>query len=180
MNVLQSLHKDHVNFDRLLGLLGEQLTLLQRAGLPDFQLMLDIVDYLQNYADLYHHPKEDAIYGFHLERSTEGRAEIEFVIRQHDDLRQSTSYVRRAIDGILHGDIMLRTAFTGQLAGFIKQQGTHLDAEESYLFPLLNRRFTAADWRYIERLIPARTDPLFGDSVLKQYATLLDRIAAVC
>ncbi|MCP5424910.1 MAG: hemerythrin domain-containing protein [Gammaproteobacteria bacterium] len=180
MNVLQSLQKDHGNFDRVLGLLGEQLTLLQQAELPDFQLMLDIVDYLQNYADLYHHPKEDAIFGYHLERCPEGRTEIELMIRQHVELRQNTSQMRFAIDGILHGDIMLRAEFTERLANFIEQQSDHLKAEETQLFPLFSSLFSAADWRFIEKLIPTRNDPLFGETVEKQYTAILDRIAEVC
>lgn len=180
MNVLQSLHKDHINFDRLLGLLSEQLVLLRQTELPDFQLMLDIVDYLQNYADLYHHPKEDAIYGFHLERSDEGRAEIELLLRQHNELRQNTSQMRQAIDGILHGDIMRRTVFNDLLAEFIEQQKRHLNVEEQGLFPLIKRRFSATDWDYIEKMIPARNDPLFGDSVEKQYESLFNRISVAC
>ena len=52
-------HAEHVNFARLLNVLEQQLQAFHQDEHPDYALMLDICDYLQNFPDVYHHPRED-------------------------------------------------------------------------------------------------------------------------
>ncbi len=159
-------------------MLTEKLVILKEGEkTPNFALMLDAVDYLEKYADLYHHPKEDIVYSFLLKNSDVARETIDMLMREHQDLKRTTGQLRQAIDGVLHGDILLKDRFIEQLAVFIKQQQSHLDIEEASIFPLLEKGLNADDWERIEKIMPTRTDPLFGDRLEKQYATLYERIA---
>jgi hemerythrin-like domain-containing protein len=138
--------------------------------------MLDTIDYLQNYADLYHHPREDLIFRFHLERSDTARDEVDELRRQHRALWESTNRLHVAIDGILHGEIVPRSEFVEQLSTYLSEQHEHLNAEEGYIFPLLRTSFTPKDWEVLSRSLPFRPDPLFGPSVDEQYRALYTRI----
>ncbi len=175
-NIIESLHTDHVNFSRLLSLLDQQVEVLKEGGLPDFEMMMDTIDYLQNYADLYHHPREDVIFRFFLERSDVAREAIEELRRQHHALWESTNQLRLVIDGILHGEIVLRSDFVDELAAYLLAQRQHLNEEEGYLLPLLKQAFSAEDWEDLTRALPFRADPLFGPSVEQQYRALYTRI----
>jgi hemerythrin-like domain-containing protein len=177
-NIIESLHTDHINFSRLLSLLEQQAALLNEGGLPDFEVMLDTIDYLQNYADLYHHPREDLIFRFFLERSDVAREAIEELRRQHRMLWDSTNRLRLAIDGILHGEIVPRSDFTDQLGTYLIEQREHLNEEEGYILPLLKQAFSSADWEELNRSLPFRSDPLFGPSVEQQYRALYTRITS--
>ncbi|MGY6214083.1 hemerythrin domain-containing protein [Methylolobus aquaticus] len=177
--IIDSLHADHINFSRLLNLLERQVVTLKDGGMPDLEIMLDTIDYLQNYADLYHHPREDLIFRYHLERSDVARAEVDELRRQHRALWESTNRVRLAIDGILHGDIVQRDVFIEQISAYVTQQMDHLNAEEGYILPLLRQLFEVQDWEQLNRSLPYRADPLFGPTVDQQYRALYTRILNV-
>lgn len=177
-SIIDSLHTDHINFSRLLVLLDQQAGVLKDGGLPDFEVMLDTIDYLQNYADLYHHPREDLIFRFFLERSDVAREAIDELRRQHRALWDSTNRLRVAIDGILHGEIVPRADFLDQLGTYLTEQREHLNEEEGYILPLLKQAFSAADWEDLNRSLPFRSDPLFGPSVEQQYRALYTRIVS--
>lgn len=177
-NIIDALHTDHVNFARLLTLLDQQLAVLKEGGMPDFELMLDTVDYLQNYADLYHHPREDLIFRFFLERSDVAHEAIEELRRQHRSLWESTNRLRLAIDGILHGEIVPRSDFIDQTAVYLAEQQQHLNEEEGYILPLLKQALSDQEWEDLTQTLPFRADPLFGPSVEQQYRALYTRIVA--
>ena len=179
-DLMQALHADHVNFSRLLNILTENLQILRDCGRPDYTVMLDIIEYLEDYADLYHHPKEDAIYEICLERNPEAQAVITELMQQHHSLKQSTSSLRKTLEGLLHDAVIPKTRFIIQLADFIERQTMHLDAEEANILPFLNLQLTAQDWVRIEALIPARADPLFGGAQARRYDALYERIAEPC
>jgi hemerythrin-like domain-containing protein len=173
-NALGDLHKDHVNFSRLLKVLSEKTTALKEDRIPNYDLMRDVLDYLENYADLYHHPKENLIYSFHLKRSTSGKETFEQLMQEHVELKQLTVQLYRAVDGLLHGEILPKEKFIEQLSEFVARQRQHLDTEESEIFPLLEKSLTADDWKQIEKTMPKQTDPLF-DKVERQYEALYER-----
>ena len=55
-------HTEHGYFSRLLGLLHKQVEVFRTGQRPNYELMLDIISYLRNYSDRYHHPREDAAF----------------------------------------------------------------------------------------------------------------------
>ncbi len=179
-DIMQALHTDHVNFSRLLNILTENLRILRDGGRPDYTAMLDVIEYLEDYADLYHHPKEDAIYEICLERNPEARAVITELMQQHHTLKQSTSALRKTLEGLLHDAVIPKTQFMTQLADFIERQTVHLDAEEANIFPFLNLQLTAQDWARIEASIPPRPAPPFGGAPARRTPARAERLVEPC
>lgn len=62
INPIAAWHDEHVYFGRLLKLLGKELDVFHGGERPNYELMLDIVGYLRDYGDQYHHPREDEAY----------------------------------------------------------------------------------------------------------------------
>lgn len=174
--IMDALHGDHKNFSRLLSLVTEELVLLQQGQFPDFNLLLDLIDYVENYPDLYHHPREDAIYRIYMERHEEGREAIENLIREHKALRGLTEELRASVEALLHDAIVPKGQLADQLADFIAKQASHLNTEERDIFPLLNRSLTEEEWQRIESEVPIQEDPLFGEHPAEDYRALYDRI----
>lgn len=175
-HIIDALHTDHVNFSRLLRLLERQAEILRAGDLPDFEIMFDTIDYLQDYADLYHHPREDLIFGYYLERSDVAREQVHELSRQHRSLWEHTNRLRQTIDGILHGEIVPRAEFIEKITEYVEKQKEHLNTEEGYILPMLEEALGPADWGELLRLLPSRPDPLFGPSVDQQYGALYTRI----
>ncbi len=176
-NIMQALRTDHSNFTHLLDLLRDALEILHEGDRPNYTAMLDSVDYLQDYADLYHHPKEDFLYQYYLERSIEGQEVIQELMQQHLDLKQRTTRLRKTLEGLLHDAVVSKKQLMNQLSDFIERQTVHLLTEEANIFPLLEQKLTAHDWRQLAAMLPTRIDPLFGSRVASQYAALYERIA---
>lgn len=178
MGILDDLHRDHRNLARLLDLLTDQMEILQAEGRPDLAVLRDMVDYVETYPDLVHHPKEDVLFERYL-RQFDGdgaRGVIEGLMAEHKELKDLTSELKDSIEGVLHDMPLEREAFVAQLADFIARQRRHLDTEEAQVFPLLRDGLSDVDFEAAERAIPARTDPLFGVEVQKQFEALYLRI----
>lgn len=173
---LKELHEDHENFSRILRIADQELSMLKRGEAPDFNLMLDMVDYIENYADLYHHPREDVIYERFLEKSNESRSDIETLMEEHASLRNITDTLRTTIEGFLHDAIVSKQDFIDQLEVFIDRQKQHLNLEEASIFPLIEKSFGPEDWTAVEKLVHKKNDPLFGAQVSAQYMALYERI----
>lgn len=176
--IMRALRNDHRNLSRLMDLLTEQLDIIQGEGKPDFELIMDVVEYVDTYPDLVHHPREDALFERYLERYDDGlRGSIEVLMEEHRHLRDLTSALRMSVDGVLHDSPLEREAFIGQLAAFIARQRRHIDMEEGEVFPALEQRLSEEDWQAAEERVPAKADPLFGEEVQNQFSALYRRIA---
>lgn len=176
-SILDSLHRDHKNFARLLDFLSEQLALIQSEGLPDMELLLDIVGYIESYPDLVHHPTEDTIFTHFLTKHDGADAAIvEYLMDEHRQLRELTAALRSTLDGILHDTPLQRESLAQQLNEFIDRQWKHLNAEESAVFPLLDRTLSEEDWRAIAAHLPELADPLFGEDLQQQFRSLYERV----
>jgi hemerythrin-like domain-containing protein len=176
---MKDLHKDHRNFSSLLKLLTQQLNIVREVKPPDYDLMLSMGLYVENYPDLIHHPKEDVIFNVFIELCEEGRETIEQLITEHKAFKQITQNFRVSIENILTGLTISREEFEKELADFIARQKNHIKTEEGRIFPLIEKVLTDNDWQRIENLIPVKADPLFGGNVQKRYDTLYKNIASI-
>ena len=59
--LLEKLRHDHENLARLLDLLSAQLDDLYAGDESNFDLKIEMLDYIEHYAEQYHHPAEEKI-----------------------------------------------------------------------------------------------------------------------
>ena len=52
-------HKEHELFSTVLSLLRKELDIFQAGGQPGYALTLDIICWLRDFGDTFHHPRED-------------------------------------------------------------------------------------------------------------------------
>jgi hemerythrin-like domain-containing protein len=174
--VIDDLHQDHVNISRVLDLLEQQRERLEADQRPDYFLMSKVVEYIQEYPEIFHHPQEDAMFSVYLEGHDEARDEVEALSLEHEELAKLTTELRETVDCLFHGGVVCRDDFLSQLEHFIERQRAHMDREEGRIFPIVKRALSAADWERIEGMIPNQADPVFGASLKSQYDTLYRRI----
>ena len=82
-NPTEAWHRDHVYFNQLLALLRQQVDLFHAGESPDYQLMLDILTYLREYPDQYHHPREDEAFRRLLRHCPERELPIARLVQEH-------------------------------------------------------------------------------------------------
>lgn len=160
-SLLERLGKDHKNLERILDLLTLQLDHFYAGRESDFDLKIELLEYMETYADLGHHPLEDVIYEAGKKRIGDKVELLERLQSQHDDLTMLTRKFRQSLENILQGGVMTREELETEGREFIALQRLHLDLEENEVFPLLDKVLTDKDWTEIEKSVPRYDDPVF-------------------
>ena len=172
--IMLELHQDHIHLSRLLKMLDRHVKVLQNDGDPDFTMMIDIVEYIRNYSDFHHHPKEDRVYNVFKARSDHQATQIiDGLLNEHQQIPKVTIAFQQLLDGALNGSIIItRKDLSERITNFIDIQMNHLNIEEEKLFPLINQMMKESDWELVESKMKSKDDPLFGSKVEEAYEDL--------
>ena len=151
--MLSLITKDHEKVELLLNVLTEQLAELEseEQGV-NFALMDDIVNYLRNYIDRYHHPKEDLIYSYYLEHYVEDADIPNRLASEHQTLNFLSRELSNALNMIQLDSVMPFDELAVQLRSFVNKQRSHIQYETNVVMPLMAEKFTPDDWCHIEHL----------------------------
>ncbi|WP_415894011.1 hemerythrin domain-containing protein [Neptuniibacter sp. PT8_73] len=172
MTILAELHQDHVNLNKLLVILRQKVNQLKAGQQPNFSLMADLIDYISNYADGHHHPREDKMYKCLADRNPELDKHLFNCAKDHEALKSSSLQLKEAVHGILHDSVMPMDEFAGLLDDFVSLQMAHLNFEEGQLFPMIQEVVSDKELAMIEKQLPKQEDPLFGEVQAREYTAL--------
>ena len=175
--IMVDLHQDHIHLSRLLKMLVRHVQVLQNDGDPDFEMMIDIVEYIRDYSDHHHHPKEDKVY--EVFKSITGKADhiVDGLLNEHKQIPKVTIAFQQLLDATLNGSrIIERDELCEKVTNFIDIQWDHLNTEEDKLFPLINKMMKEADWEKVEKEINERKDPLFGSQIIGRFESLSEKV----
>ena len=179
--IMTELHQDHIHLARVLCVLDKQLEMLKSDADADLFLMIDILDYIQHYPDLVHHPKEDIVYEVFKARSTEGANIIEALMNEHQQLPSTSKKLHELLDGAANGIVFVsRQELYEKIQEFSVAQRKHMNLEEEKLFPLINKIMTDDDWAKVDATMPNNHDPLFGANLEECYQNLYQSIKTEC
>lgn len=170
--LVASIHKDHRNISRLLKLLSKKLTAIKQEKPVNYSLIKDTVLYLQEYAEKYHHPKEDLIYHYYLQHYPDAEG-INRLDDEHKALAELTAEFADTVEMILMDAVIPLDMFAEKLNRFVGCQKAHLDLEEKTILPVLEQTLTAEDWAYLQsQWEEDEEDPLFGEQVADRFKEL--------
>ncbi|WP_286238187.1 hemerythrin domain-containing protein [Neptuniibacter halophilus] len=172
MTILTELHQDHVNLNKLLLMLQQQVDKLRKGEQPSFSLMGDVVEYIASYADGFHHPREDKLYEALAQRSHGLDEKLQACREEHDALKIASTHLSDAIDGVLHDAVMPMAEFADLLEEFVTLQVRHLNYEEGELFPLIAAQVSDEELAVLSQQLPMPSDPLFSEKRAHEYNDL--------
>ncbi len=170
--IIRVLRREHSNITKLLNALERQIIVFDQAGVPDYDIIDGVIDYLLSYPDLYHHPKEELVLAKLRERDPAAAAAVGDLKHEHEELasraREFAAGVRAAVE---HAEAP--GGALGQWAlDFIGLQMRHLEQEEKVFFAESLNALTAEDWTELEMKMTDEDDPLFGSNVGERYKAL--------
>ena len=175
--IMAELHQDHTHLSRLLNMLERHVKVLLNDGDPDLNMMIDIVEYIRSYSDLFHHPKEDKVYGIFKKRTNEGADIVDSLLDDHQHIPEVTLEFQQLLNSALSGAFVVsRDDLSKKITNFINIQRKHLNTEEKKLFPLINKTLKESDWAELEASIQEKSDPLFGTKIEESYESLYQTI----
>jgi hemerythrin-like domain-containing protein len=174
--LLEKLHRDHSNLSHLLDLLSAQLDALFAGHESDFDLKIEMLDYIEHYAEQYHHPTEDRIMEVAFKKAAlqDHQAVHERVLREHDALLGLARRFRGTLEGVMQGAVLSREEVELRGREFIALQRQHIDLEDQELFPLMDQVLSEKEVAKLEQKIPHSDDPVFHRQDYNRFRSLID------
>jgi hemerythrin-like domain-containing protein len=170
-------HAEHVNFARLLDLLETQVAAFHRGERPNYDLMGDILYYLRNFADRFHHPREDVAFARLVERDPGVKLVINGLLQEHRVIATAGDEFFNRLNEVA-GDVMTpRATVEAAAATYLVYYRHHIATEEREIMPRAAQLLTQEDWAAVTATVPTGSDPLFGDDVEARFRELRRQIA---
>lgn len=171
-------HAEHVRFSRLLDLLEEQVAQFHEGECPNFVLMRDVVSYLQEFGDRFHHPREDAAFARMVIRDPTLRLPINRLLQEHRAIAVAGEELVTRLNEVIVDAVVLRATVEASAALYLAYYRHHLATEEREIVPRAARLLSAEDWNIVASAAPSGSDPLFGDAPSEAYRELRELLAA--
>ncbi len=175
---LVTLSTDHLHFARLLDLLDARIENFHNGETQDPVAMLEIVHYMTEYADIYHHPKEDLVMHRLMELDPLICSVTGDLLRQHEQITRAGTRLLESLTAVVAEDFVPRATVEAAARHYAAAMRTHMEIEEVTLFPAAAQLLQDADWAAINTAITRMDDPLFDVAGESRYQTLLEYMAA--
>lgn len=168
---------EHSKFSRLLNLLEDQVRVFHDGGQPDYELMTDIVYYLTEYADAFHHPREDVGFRLLVKKDPSSAPRINRLLQEHRVIAEAGRQLLERLGAASADVVMPRGDIEAAAATYIVYYRQHIGAEEMEILPRIEKRFDAEDWAEVAGAKSRGKDPLFGENADARFQALRKRIA---
>jgi hemerythrin-like domain-containing protein len=140
-DITQKLKDEHQLILRVLALLEKNALLTEQGSFHDYQFYLDGVDFIRNYADRFHHAKEEDILFEALIENGMPRANspVAAMLMEHDLGRAFVREMEEAATRALNGEPDQDAAIVSNARGYLELLREHISKEDEILYPLAER-----------------------------------------
>ena len=170
--VIAALERDHANISKLLEILESEILAIEVGKTPNYPLMQDIMRYMAQHSDRFHHPKEDLIFAQLLKRDPGIRVDVEDLIKEHVVIGLAGQEFARLLSASGVDSVDAREQLGTSGFDYIQALREHMSREERKLFPLAMEVLTKKEWQVIDEAVNAIDAPLFDEMTNADYQRL--------
>jgi hemerythrin-like domain-containing protein len=174
--IIEILREEHRNIEQLLAVLEQELSIFDRNGRPDYQIIQAVIDYFQDFPDCCHHPKEDMIFEKLKARDPVAAESVGDLEAEHQNERNRLRRVADMIGSVLTNHEVLPQTFGDVMHDFIEHERKHMEMEERFLFSTAVNALRPEDWAGIDATWSDRKDSLFNVAFEERCQSLRERI----
>lgn len=179
MDALTLISQDHSNLWRLATTVDQVASEIESGAAIEQPFFTAVFDYIEQFVDRSHHPKEDD-YLFRLLRlrSPEAAAILDGLQVEHREGPAKLVALRTQVTAAAQGQlpaVELATALRNYTTGL----KLHIRTEEKNVLPLARSALLQADWAEINQAFLDNDDPLFGDKAKEEFRQLFHRIVSL-
>jgi hemerythrin-like domain-containing protein len=157
--------------------LHKQVDAFHTSARPSYELMLDIISYLRDYSDQYHHPREDVAFARMVARCPDLELVLARLRQEHRVIAHAGETLRNHLEAALGGMIVPLAEIEMAAATYLVYYGNHIAREEENILVRAEELLTPEDWEAVRTAVPPSRDPLFGDHPEERYRELRRQIA---
>ncbi len=174
--IIKILQEEHRNIEKVLCVLEKELSVFDKLERPDYEVLLLIVDYFQDYPARCHHPKEDVVYRALVARDSAVGKAVGDIEAEHRDVAKRLHRFANIINRVLIEHEVPRETFDNAVRDFVAFERQHMEREERDLFPAALRTLQPEDWAAIDARLTGGKDPLLNPAVEEKFHVLWQRI----
>jgi len=171
-------HAEHAYFGKLLRLLQREVDVFHTGQRPNYELMLDIISYLRDFSDRFHHPREDVAFARMAKRDPGFELCFARLRQEHGVIAHAGETLRGLLSAILDGALIERAEVEMAAAMYLVYYGNHIAREEEDVVGRAAQLLSEEDWAAVRAAVPAQRDPLFGETPDQRYRALRHLIAS--
>ena len=140
-DVTQVMVDEHKLIIRMIALVEKNTELLERGKFRNWQFYLDAVDFIRNYADHFHHAKEEDVLFVELIKNgmPAKQSPIEAMHMEHDAGRAHVRTLEEAAQQALAGETGQAVIIAEHAKGYATLLRGHIEKENDILYPLAER-----------------------------------------
>jgi len=133
--------EEHQLILRMIALVEKNTALLEAGRFYNWYFYLDAVDFIRNFADRYHHAKEEDVLFVELVKNgmPEKQSPIEAMHIEHEQGRAHVRAMEDAARKALAGEPGQIPAIIAHARGYAQLLRGHIDKEDQILYPLAER-----------------------------------------
>ncbi len=140
-NVTQVMSDEHQLILRMITLVERNTELMEQGKFRNWQFFLDAVDFIRNYADRFHHAKEEDVLFIELVNNgmPAKQSPIEAMQMEHEQGRAFVRGLEEAAQQALAGEPGQIPLIAENAKGYAELLRGHIDKEDTILYPLAER-----------------------------------------
>lgn len=160
---VSELRADHARFSRVLSMLGRDARRLEDEPETVLPLLREAVDYIVNFQNKHHHPREEIMFARIADKSASLATPAARLTREHKALGRagkSMLTLLKDVSGAKAGN-KTRQQLARKLEKFARDMRAHINQEEQLLYSQVWTELDEQDWVQLVDTNPG-TDPLAG------------------
>lgn len=170
--------KEHDLILRMISVIQNVLDRLQKGENVNSQDMYNMVDFIRNFADKFHHAKEEDILfkrmleiGFPKEGGP-----IQVMLTEHDMGRNYTKNFEEGIKKYEKGDENAVREIIENAGGYASLLTEHIHKENNILYPMGDRNFTDQDQDFLKEEFEKVEKEKLGSDTFQKYLSLVEKL----
>ena len=174
---VQTIRLEHFNIGSVLFSLRYLIEQVEEGRWePDFTLFNVILEYMERFPEVLHHPKEEDYLFKAMQRRKPDLARLLSLV--HDEHVKGARMLQDLRDalGAYEASKESFALFKERALAYIEFERRHMAREERELLPLALDILQDEDWEEIDAAFSANDDPLFGAARRKEFDRLMQHI----
>lgn len=161
--------------DRLVELVEREIGRVEDGGMPNTALLLDIMQYITRYADVFHQALERRLLAKLSSKAGEREA-LDACQQDQRAMQQRAQDFVAVLEAVREEQLVERETFVREGRAFVEARRRYVDRDEATVLPALARGLADADIAAVEHEFRHRRDPVLDGMVEAEYRQLYDFI----
>ena len=148
---LTELHNDHACFSRILLMISRNAQLLETDHTSVLPLFKEAVDYIVDYQNTYHHPREETLFKLLKDRMPSLQQQADQLHKEHMMMGRAGKKMMRQLHelGRDNQKRSVRASLAKSLLQFVDDMRVHIRNEEEIMYAQVTSLLTDDDWNAI-------------------------------